>query len=105
MDWRLELETLALREYGNAVIADVSTEQDLVAWPRLIGGQIEPFRHQSNACGVDEELIAASLFDDLGVARDHLHARIGGSSAQRVDHPAQLVQRKTFLQNEGNAQE
>ena len=64
------------------------------AWSRR---EFKTIRHQPNSRGVDEELIAASLLDNLGIAGHNLHTGIRGCLAERVDHPAQLARARSLL--------
>src|SRR5208282_229539 len=105
LDLSLELQSLALRQDRDAVIADRTAQQHLVPWTGTVGGKVDTFGHQSNSCRVDEQSVALAFLDDLGIASNHLHARFRSSLAKRIHHTPEFVHREALFDDEGGAQE
>ena len=100
LDGAFEFEALALAHDRHAVVADVATENDLVAGTGTIGRDADVVLDDTDAgCG-DEDLVAFAAVDDLGVAGDELYAGLGGRGTHGFDYPPQIVHRKTFFEDE-----
>ena len=104
LNLRFEFQTFALRQNRDAMIADRTAEQHLVAGTGAVGGKVDSLRHKSNSCRVDEQPVALAFLDDLGIARNNLHARFRCRPAQRIHHAPEFVHRKPFFDDEGGAQ-
>src|SRR5208282_1712810 len=104
LDLSLEFQPLALRQNRDAVIADRTAKEHLVPRTGAVGGKVDSFWHQSNSCRVDEQPVALTFLDHLGIAGHHLHARFRRHLAQRTHHAPEFVYREALFNDEGGAQ-
>ena len=101
----LELDALAHRHDGDAVVADRAGNQDAVAGPGDADRQRSALRHQADAGSGDEDLVALAPVHDLGVAGDQGHARLVAGLPHRGDDALQVGQRQALLEDEGGREE
>jgi hypothetical protein len=100
-DGALEFQALSLAHDRHAMIADVAAEDDLVAAAGAICRYADVMLdHADTGCG-DEDLVAFTAVDDLGIAGDELYAGLSGGSAHGLDDRAQIVDRQAFFEDEG----
>ena len=104
LNQRFEFQAFALGKDGDSMVADRSTQQHGVSRSCEIRRQFHALGHQPNSGRVDEELIATSLFYDLGIARHNGDACVGGRFTHRFNHPAKGIHGQAFFEDEGDAQ-
>ena len=103
-DFRLEGESFARRQDGDAVPADVAGQEHGVPGTDARGDNLERVLDEANARGVDEDPVAFSMVDDLRVTRHDLDAHGPSRRAHRVEHRAKRLDREALLENEGRAE-
>jgi hypothetical protein len=96
----LEAEALALRHDRHAVVAQGAGDEDGVARPRPVAGDVHALRHHADAGGGDEDAVALALLHHLGVAGDDRHAGLARRLRHRVDDALEVGEREAFFQDE-----
>src|SRR5581483_369401 len=99
-----ELESFPLRKDGHSVVADITTQNDLVSGAGAIGRNVDRFLENSNSSCRNENLVALPAIHDFGIPGDKLNARAFRGFAHRCHDPAQFVCAKAFFQYERRSQ-
>ncbi len=89
-----------MRHDGDAVIADGPREQDRVARPRAIAGDLNPGRHDADAGGVKEQSVGLAALDHLGVAGNDCDAGGARRLAHRTGDALEIGERESLLDDE-----
>ena len=74
--------------------------KDLVAGLRARRLDVDPFRHDADPGGVNENFIGLAAIDHLGVTGHQLHAGFVGCRAHRLHNPPEILHRDSFFKNE-----
>ena len=77
-DGAFEFQAFPLRHNGHSVVADISTQDDLVARPRSVCRDVHAALDHADARGRNKYLVALAAIDDLGVAGHKLYPGLRG---------------------------
>src|ERR1700678_3720691 len=86
------------------MIANVTTKDDLIAGLGTAGRNIHPPLNHADAGSGNEDLVSLASIDDFGIASHELYVRFSCRGTHRLNHPAQVVNRQPFLEDESCGQ-
>ena len=105
LDGGLELEVLAARQDGDAVIAERAAHQDHVPRPGAIAARRDDRgRDHPDAGGVDEYAITLAALDHLGVAGDDRHAGGARRVGHRMDDAREIGEGQALFEDEAGGE-
>ena len=99
-----ERQRLAAAHDGDAVVAQRSSDQHLVARATPSAAQFHVRRQRSHAARVDEHAVAMATVDHLRVARHQRHARLAGALRHGGADALEVLDGEALLQHEAHAQ-
>ena len=99
-DGAFKFKAFPLRHDGHAVVADIATQNDLVARPRAVCRDVHAALNHADAGRGNEYLIALAAIHHLGVAGHKLYPACAAASTHRFHHPPQIVDGQAFFENE-----
>jgi hypothetical protein len=88
-----------------AVVADWTRNDDRVAGFGLFTPYLELAVCPTKTGGTDEEFVGFPFFGDLGIGGNQLHAGFKAGFGERIYNQFELLNGKTFFQDEGGGQE
>src|SRR3984957_21306419 len=99
-DGSFKLKVLALGHDRQSVVASVTAEDDLIPSLGTAGRYIHSALNHANAGRGDEDLVSLAPIDDFGIAGHELYIRFRCCCTHRFNHPSQVVNRQSFLEDE-----
>src|SRR5579883_649641 len=97
-----EGQSLALRENGNAMIANRTAENHSITRSCLIGRKMQSARHDTDSRSVDEQAVPMTFLDDLCITGDYLYPGFFGCALQRRYDPSKSIDLQSFFQNKSD---
>ena len=101
-DGAFKFKAFPLRHDGHAVVADIATQNNLVARPRSVCGDIHALSNNADAGSGNEYLVALAAIHYLGVAGHKLYPGLCSCGAHGLHHPPQIVDSQPFFEDESS---
>ena len=101
-DGAFKLKIFPLRHNGHSVVADITTQNNLVARPRAVCRNVHVALDHANARGGNKYLVALAAIHNLGVAGHKRYPGLRGGCTHGFHHTPQIVHGQAFLENEGS---
>ena len=86
------------------MVANITTQDDLIPSPGTVRRNIHPILNHADASRGNEDLVSLASIDDFGIAGHELYVRLSCRRTHRLNHPAQVVNRQTFFEDESCGQ-